>query len=186
MRHPTALRSGNTAGPREAAPARTMYAVASDAVAGAAWKAGATIIAATEPPRRRFTLSRTARTAIAATTPALIVRDREPLERWLRGESALRILVAIDRSSRAQTALDWAERFAGGRPAEIVAAGIDPPVPSESFDPVASVLEAAASFGANLVVVSIARRGWFERWLRRSPAERIVDEVRGNVAVVSG
>jgi nucleotide-binding universal stress UspA family protein len=58
-------------------------------------------------PRRWLLGSTAARTVQSSHVPVLVVRESEPFESWLRGERSLRVMVGIDFSESADSALRW-------------------------------------------------------------------------------
>lgn len=60
-------------------------------------------------------------------TPMLVLRDASPLLSWLRGERALRLLVAYDFTPQADAALLFAARLAGLGSCQLIAAYVDDP-----------------------------------------------------------
>jgi nucleotide-binding universal stress UspA family protein len=124
------------------------------------------------------------RLAWRATAPVLVVREAGALRRWLDGESMLRVMVAIDRSPASSAALEWAHAFTNDLPAEIAAAGLDPPMKPRDWDAANAVREIATRWRADLLVLGTARAGRLTRWWRRSATERLIDEAPMSVAAV--
>ncbi|HUP60214.1 MAG TPA: universal stress protein [Thermoanaerobaculia bacterium] len=136
--------------------------------------------------RRHRGLLRTfpVRLALRTTAPVLVIREGKSIRRWLDREITLRVMVAIDRSAAAKTALEWASAFAGDLPNEVVAAGLDPPMKPRDWDAAGAVLEIATKWQADLLVVGSRSARPLKGWWHRSPAERLIDEAPMNVAAV--
>jgi nucleotide-binding universal stress UspA family protein len=94
-----------------------------EVLAEAAGRSGATllIVSATGSRSASFwTLGSVAeRTARTAPCPTLVVRDSEPLVRWIRGERPLRVIVGIDASAASDAGVVWLQGLRKAGPFDV-------------------------------------------------------------------
>ena len=64
------------------------------------------------------------RIARAASIPVLLIHDADGLLRWARGDSLLRVMVALGRSPGSRAALGWLAELQRGRPCEALLAHV--------------------------------------------------------------
>ena len=88
-----------------------LQGITDDALVGHAAESGARLIVVSSVGRRvpgRWLVGSVAeRTAQAASTPVLVVREAAPFVAWAEGERRLRVVVAVDFSATADDALRW-------------------------------------------------------------------------------
>ena len=103
-----------------------LQGITDDALVAYAAESGARLIVVSSVGRRvpgRWLLGSVAeRTAQAASTPVLIVRDAAPFIAWAQGQRRLRVLVAVDFSATADDALRWVAGLGKIGACEVVAA----------------------------------------------------------------
>jgi nucleotide-binding universal stress UspA family protein len=74
------------------------------------------------------------RIALDALLPLLVVRDADPFERWARRDRALRVVVGVDSSASAASAVRWPRALAAAGPCDVVFAHVyDDPEARERY-----------------------------------------------------
>jgi nucleotide-binding universal stress UspA family protein len=159
---------------------------------------------------RRTQLGATAARVIRASdVPVMIARDEAAFAGWSSGARPLRVLVGSDGSRVSKLALDWLDAWRRAGPIDALAIHVAPEPPDrgpriagdapERFPdgtavprkivpglgkPAAHLIDAAASEGADLLVVGTHRRGPLERLRHGSTSLDIASEAHGNVLTV--
>lgn len=87
------------------------------------------IVVSARPQRiRELRAGTAARVAARSRTPILLLRQAEPVRRWLRGERPLKVFVAYNFSATADAALRWVKQLTRVGPCEVVLGYVNQPI----------------------------------------------------------